>query len=645
MAGTFFYNEADSSIFSAITRRKGIISSNYQKSVMERNAWCKIIGSVTDADGNSTDALVYDASAGGIFGTGRSFEATYTSQGTGKPKPSLISLEVTVEGSAGSLRRCNGKLLCHDLESFNKLENILLLPNTKIKVSYGYSHPEDTTDKSPILNFTVYDYSFTLNDANNIEVGFKAVGKGQEILEANALNTAWLKKIGTSDVPPFFVADYNYSNETRQCSSLMDALDYMVQLQVGALNTSGFEPKLNSCWTYDNRGGTQTDFVVMKAPSDYDAPGKQKVGVLTKDRITYYSLGFLCWVISTYICSEEYTDIICDGETTVGRSGGPFNWMAGTTKVPLSSGDPIMVAWITGDKTWDNYTDGGDDDDADNLRFDKIDKYSATSIADGDLSKILISRDCMSALMMKYREVDSEGKNISKIPIKKLLADIFATIEDASGGGIKLFLFSDPEDTTGKRMLVKNGNEPPAKKPKVVTFDPLPSDGKGDGVTVAIRLTGKVPKGHQAEAFGSTPGSGDSGTAIVALTEEEAAVPEQEEGLFARYEAAHNNLAYNDFDADSISGLKGTLKEIVGNETPEEAVKNKAMPYPLEMECLLHGIYGFKFGDTVSSKHLPKRYTKESGFRVGFTVTGVTDKIENNKWTTELKTTCRIVNN
>ena len=115
--------------------------------------------------------------------------------------------------------------------------------------------------------------------------------------------------------------------------------------------------------------------------------------------------------------------------------------------------------------------------------------------------------------------------------------------------------------------------------------------------------------------------------------------------MFARYESAHNNLAYNDFDADSISGLKGTLKEIVGNETPEEAVKNKAMPYPLEMECLLHGIYGFKFGDTVSSKHLPKRYTKDSGFRVGFTVTGVTDKIESNKWTTELKTTCRIINN
>ena len=637
MAGTFFFNEADASIFKGIKRRKGVISSNYQKSVMERNAWCKIVGK----DG----AVVYDASAGGIFGTGRSFEATYTSQGTGKPKPSLISLEVTVEGSAGSLRRCNGELLCHDLESFNKLEDILLLPKTEIKVSYGYSHAEDVTDKSPILDFTVYDYSFTLNDANNIEVGFKAVGKGQEILEANALNTSWLNQIGPGSTVPQFVADYNYTYEKRTVSSLLDALDYMVQEEVGALDTSGFEPKLNSCWYHDNRNSSQIDFVIMKAPSDYDAPGKQKTGVTSYDRITYYSLGWLCWMISTYICSEEYTDIICDGDTTIGRNDGPNNWWCSTFWVPLASADPIMVAWVTGNKSWDNYMDGGDDDDADNLRFDKIDKYSATSIKGGDLSRILVSRDCMSALMLKYREVDSTGKNISKVPIKQLLGDLFATIEDASGGGIKLFLFSDPEDPTGKRLLVKNGNEPPSKKPKVVTFDPMPSDGKGDGVTISIKLTGKVPRGMQAEAFGSTPGSGDKGSIITALTEDDAAVPEQESDLFTRYQDAHNNLAYNDFDSDSIAGLKGVLKEIVGNDAPEDAAKHKAMPYPLEMECLLHGIYGFKFGDTVSSKHLPKRYTKDSGFRVGFTVTGVTDKIESNKWTTELKTTCRIVNN
>jgi len=63
------------------------------------------------------------------------------------------------------------------------------------------------------------------------------------------------------------------------------------------------------------------------------------------------------------------------------------------------------------------------------------------------------------------------------------------------------------------------------------------------------------------------------------------------------------------------------------------------------MECLLHGIYGFKFGDTVTSKHLPRRYTKDSGMRVGFTVTAVKDKLMNNQWTTELTTTCRIINN
>ena len=531
----------------------------------------------------------------------------------------------------------------------NDLEEILLVPKTEITIQYGYSHQVDSTDKSPVLNFTVYDYSFTLNNANNIEVEFKAVGKGQEILEANAFNQANYKRLRNASSPPTFVADYNYFNEKRKVSSLLDALDYMVQREVGALNTSGFEPKMNSAWSYDLKegGSGPISIVIMEAPDDYDAPGKQKVGVLTNDRITYYSLNFLAWVFKWYVCYEEYkangTEIICNSKVTRGRSG-VNSWSTEKKKVALVSGDPIMVAWVTGNKFWDNYTDGTDATDGDNLRFDQIDYYKKCSISDGDLSKILVSRDCISALVNKYREVDADGKNIGKVPVKQFWGDIFATIKDASGGGIDLFLMQDPEDPNGKRMLVKNGGEPPSKKPKVVQFDPMPSDGKGDGVTISLTLTGKVPKGAQAEAFGATPTGGDKGTVIAAMTEEDVDKGPVA-GLQDRYREAFQNLAFNDFDASSCSGLKSVLKEIVSSEKPKDVAKNKAVPYPLEMSCLLHGIYGFKFGDTVSSKHLPRRYKKDSGFRVGFTVTGVTDKIENNKWTTELKTTCRIVNN
>tara|TARA_R100001594_G_scaffold34804_1_gene63899 strand:- start:4176 stop:6104 length:1929 start_codon:yes stop_codon:yes gene_type:complete len=642
MAGTFFFNEADSTIFSAMERRKGLVGNKkmYPSSVIERNAWCKIWGK----DGQ----VVFDPAAGGIFASGRSIGATYGRKGTGKPKPSLQSLEVTLEGTAGSLRRCSGKLICYDVESFNELEELLLVPKTEIKVQYGYSQPIDETDKSPMLEFTVYDYNFTLNEANNIEVGFKAVGKGQEILEANAFNQTNYGRLNPNgNEPPMFVADYNFSNEKRKVSSLLDALDYMVQYEVGALNTSGFEPKMNSGWKYNLKGEEGIDIVILEAPNDYDAPGKQKVGITTNDRITYYSLNFLAWVFKHYICHDEYlengTEIICNGKVTRGRKG-VNAWKTDVKSVSLCSGDPIMVMWVTGNKFWDNYSDGEDKSDGDNLRIDQIDSYGSCSIQGGDLSRIMVSRDCIVALMNKYREVDADGKNISKLPVKQFWGDIFATIKDCSGGGIDLFFFQNPEKGKENQMLVKNQGDPPDKKPNVVMFDPMPTDGKGDGITKKLTLTGKVPKGMQAEAFGSTPSGGDTGGPISGITEEDED-KDPPEGLQKRYVAAFENLAYNDFNAESCQGLKAVLKEIVSEEKPKEMAKNKAVPYPLEMECTLHGIYGFKFGDTVSSNHLPRRYKKESGFRIGFTVTGITDKIENDKWTTELKTTCRIVNN
>ena len=174
MASSFFYTEADASIFTEIERRKNLRSSNYQRSVLERNTFINII---------NTDLNQVVFNQDGVLGLGRSFEATY-GRPTGKPKPTMTKLEVSIEGSAGSLRRAEGHLLCHDLESFYELEERLLLPKTNITIEYGYVNPQGVADQSGVLEFTVYDYNFLLTDANSIECSFKAVGKGQEICKS-----------------------------------------------------------------------------------------------------------------------------------------------------------------------------------------------------------------------------------------------------------------------------------------------------------------------------------------------------------------------------------------------------------------------------------------------------------------------------
>tara|TARA_R100001510_G_C7649910_1_gene207386 strand:- start:3 stop:1925 length:1923 start_codon:yes stop_codon:yes gene_type:complete len=639
MANSFFYTQVDDFVTKEIARRKGLRTSNYPKSVTERNT--KITITYMGPDPNLEGTVIFNQE--GVLGQGRSFEATYL-RPSGKPKATMTKLEVSIEGSAGSLRRAEGHLLCHDLDTFNELEKVLLLPKNEIRISYGYTNPEGLADQSPALDFTVYDYTFLLNDANSIECSFKAVGKGQEIMESNMQAFDNPKVDGME-----FIADYAFFNEKRGVSSFADLLDYLVQKATGQDNTSMFMPELNAAFDYPTptmEGKTAPDFVIAKAPQDYDPPGKLRTGVFAQDRIIYYSLSFICWAISEYCCSSNPADYICNGEVTRGRTGAKA-WEVGTTgeKTALWSADPIACCWVTGDKEWDNYTDGGDDDDNDNLRLDLINRYDDCSIAGGDLSRCLVSRDLIQAMMERYREVDADGKNISKIPTKKFLMDLFATIKDCSGGAIDLFLHQDPVGGNEDRMLVINGQAPPEDKPKPVVFDPISADGTGDGISVSIRMSGKVPKGLQAEAFGGTPGATDTGK-VQELIREEPDDDDEERGksLLDRLTEAHQNLAYNDYDATAVSGCKGVIKELVSDESNATKGENKTIPYPLEMECLLHGIYGFKFGDTVTSKHLPARYRKENGARVVFTVTGTTDRLESNKWTTELKTVCRMVN-
>ena len=648
--GSFFYGEADESVFTEIAARRTLLSTDFQKAVHHQGIFTKIY-SYPNIGVPDFKATIFESSAGGD-----SYESIYMTA-SGKPSRNLLKLKVTNEGSAGSLRRAEGNFLCYDLEQFQYLEKHLLRPGTKITIEYGFQGAEAKAQKSPVLNFTVYDFSFILNTTGNIEVTFKALGKGQELLEANAFNTSHYQE----DKIRSFVADYRSTNEMKPVSSLFDMLDWSVQNTVGALDSKGFNPKMNSGWmdkdrtgNYEGQSRTSIDFVIMEAPNDYDSPAAQKVGYMVNDRLTYYSINYLAWICNRYVTKNEESSIICDGNVTKGdpnifvrKSAGIYNWQdPGTSAlIPIMSADPLSIM-VVSDSWYDNYADGTDRTDGDNLRFDLLDRKADASIVSGDFSRILVARDLLVALSQKYRSTDSSGTENSKVTIKEFFADIFATIEDCTGGAVKLYLHQNPDPLKPNELLVKNGNEPHASAPTAVIFNPLVDEnGIGDGISKSIKMTGKVPKGQAAESFGATPG----GSPPPPFSEEKQETADEkalQAGLdvITRLDQAHKNLAYNDFDSTSISALKSVLQEMVQGEPQSQAAKTKSIPYPLEMECMIHGIYGFKFGDTISSDHLPSMYKQSSGLRVAFTVTRITDIIENNMWTTELGTVCRIVN-
>jgi len=66
-------------------------------------------------------------------------------------------------------------------------------------------------------------------------------------------------------------------------------------------------------------------------------------------------------------------------------------------------------------------------------------------------------------------------------------------------------------------------------------------------------------------------------------------------------------------------------------------------PFPLEFQVELDGVEGFRFGDTIGSNYLPKRYLKEGGGpKTVFTVTEYEHKIANNDWTTTVSALARM---
>ena len=94
-------------------------------------------------------------------------------------------------------------------------------------------------------------------------------------------------------------------------------------------------------------------------------------------------------------------------------------------------------------------------------------------------------------------------------------------------------------------------------------------------------------------------------------------------------------LSYNNSE---IQGAKSSFKNLMVKLLEFNSKRKKASPaglIPLELNLTIHGLGGIKIGQafTVSEELLPSRYRGN----VGFLITGIDHKINNNRWTTGIK--------
>ena len=155
-----------------------------------------------------------------------------------------------------------------------------------------------------------------------------------------------------------------------------------------------------------------------------------------------------------------------------------------------------------------------------------------------------------------------------------------------------------------------------------------------------------MPKDLQATIFGAAPSSAEQGTTTGhVLTNETISTPPAP--TIDNIGTAKARCGQTNFDPESVTALRDLIKRVVVDQPPAEKAKFGTELLPLSLKLKLHGTDGFKFGDTLTTSLLPKRYrTSKNGARVAFTLLRYTHTFSGTGqilWETEVETACRLI--
>ncbi len=594
--------------------------------------------------------------------TDTSMAGTYDPNSTGRPAPILKDVSIKLEGDAGSLRRVEGGFTCFDRESFEILEDALLVPGREIKVDYGYIGPE-TPSESATHEFTVYDYSFKITKENYFDCSFKGIGKGGTY-EQNNINTQ------AGFPAKNFITNYDGFNDKVPVGNIFDWIDYQLQ---SSGHAGGIESAVRS------RGGTvfapghgtsgklkdgTGNFAFLKAPDKYSSPSKVEGGLFTSYYLQYITLGALCNMLNKYSIDlpasivpryrlqfdPEFSIVQTHFKSGLVWSADPvamlFPYPQGTIENTYWDGKAGPLSAIN---PWSNY-----------ISIDHIETYDALGKEKGNPENILISRDLLRAIQQEFNsEAKSEAnkaeeseKANGQIILNRFMKTIFASIRDCSGGAWDFYL--DQDDRDPEIIWIVNRKSPGGDKP-IIPYR-LDSVGGENGIR-EINISASVPKELQAKAFGGAPDMQSKEEVAVEIIKQDSTTTIREaniadQAIDEQQLNARKGLTLDEYSTGGISKAKSAIQALVNEQTPQEKAETgqfgsgndpSQIPFPLKLSVTLDGVEGFKFGDTITTSYLPKRYQDPYGnLKIVFTVTKYEHKITNNDWTTTLEALCRI---
>lgn len=549
----------------------------------------------------------------GAGGGGPDSPTIATGGGTGRPATILNYVKITLEGTAGSLRRTEFQVTAYDAGTFDGLLSQFKV-GTDVTVSWGRSGPGAGGGDS--IQTTIYKQSFQSSKDGKWTLTCTGVGKGLEVLRSSAFG---LPK-GASE--NFYRLGKLFGvlpwQEKIPVTSLIDYMMVQSMKHMTSLNPLTLSAESGK--------GIPGQFVDYIAPSNVSQGTAPESTIGPKGRLVYFTFAYIMKFVNQSITEQGKKPINFANSSAVVDMG-----CGG--KCPLISGDPLNILFPRGDGQSD-YSVGGGQQDTASLIKNLLGKPTGIFTAAADVKFMAGPKHTIEDILISYDALKTIETNLStnsstdtstdpsgtKMNLEGFFSALFSMISEASGTWCDLALLEDPSTDTGEAALYIINKKAKNASGGIGVYD----DVSGEGGVRESSISGDVPSAWQQEAFAKGSVANNKAPSF----------------SFSGWTSAKDALAKSGLDSAQAAGIKDTLRAAMNSLTPAEAKDKTDRPYPIGLGLKVNGVSGVKFGQALEMVSLQATRWADN---TAFTVTKVEHTIQGQDWTTDITTVARLV--
>ena len=595
---------------------------------------------------------------------------------TGQIKqPLLQSVEITNEGPFGLSTKVNVSFLIFDKEQLAKYINAYLRPGKRVEVSFGWSVDEENPNaRNGTVIGTITTYQFHANSDGSFLCTFSATSKGSYHASLD-INTAKNISENNSGLIPQEIA-YRKIFPGATLADIISNLDVYRQelFDNNKISTEVITNTKFKAWPYNPENlDNVTGFVVYKLPLSFEQKITDNNNPLSEGKgenvlQTYIRLDSLIHVINIIInshessrinkfivnptvsCINKLNDIILrTGPADCSKFVFPTEYLGIQGRTTQYMENRIIAAPVYASSQVPNTNNS-------NYLKSSVDfrvKEFTDSIYENRFlynDKIYTGAILINVQYIKYRILRlTEDMNKDTTSYKDFLEKIFTSLSYETGGLIQLSMTE-----RGDNIIISDMAYMP-KNSKTIKALNIPSVSY-NSIVRGIDLSAQIPDSFAARIAIYARGPNSFGTGLTETYEESKlktdtflkSLQDANEGFTGlidriSYADIIDNGSYIQYTSTIRALYSGIVDNIKGNllSLNKENLKaystifdSKTALVPIKLKFILDGIYGFEFGNALTTNWLPSPYDESNSY---FTIYRIYHKIHDHDWITEIE--------